>query len=48
LVPIAKDAGAEVIEINPERTPVSGLVDYSLQGQAGEILPSLLERDHPM
>jgi NAD-dependent deacetylase len=42
LVPFAKHAGAKVIEINPEPSAVSGVVDCALQGPAGEILPQLL------
>lgn len=38
----AKRHGATVIEVNPEPTPISRLVDLSLQGKAGEILPALL------
>ena len=33
---------ARVIEVNLEETPVSKLVDASLRGKAGEILPELL------
>ena len=39
---LAKQRGATVIEVNPEPTPISHLVDISLQGKAGEILPALL------
>lgn len=42
LVPMAKRCGARVIEVNTEETPVSGLVDWSLRGPSGEILPQLL------
>ena len=42
LVPSAKSHGARVIEVNLEETPVSGTVDLSLLGKAGEILPELL------
>ena len=38
----AKRAGAFVVEINLEPTPLSRVVDMSLQGKAGEILPRLL------
>ena len=31
------------IEINLERTPMSDIVDVSIQGKAGEILPKILE-----
>jgi NAD-dependent deacetylase len=43
LVPYAKQAGAKVIEVNPEPSAVSGIVDCVLQGAAGEILPELVE-----
>jgi len=38
----AKQHGATVIEVNPDPTPISHLVDASLQGKAGEVLPALL------
>jgi len=42
LIPeVARAAGAYVVEVNPERTPVSGLCDEVLTGKAGEILPLL-------
>lgn len=39
---IAKRAGAYVVEINPERTPLSDRAHERLAGPAGEILPSLV------
>src|SRR5713101_8087854 len=36
--------GAYVVEVNPERTPVSGLCDEVLTGKAGEILPLLCQK----
>ncbi len=42
LVPLAHAAGAKIIEINLEPTPLSGLVDCCLAGSAGQILPDLL------
>jgi NAD-dependent deacetylase len=42
LAPIAKSAGARVIEINPEQTQLSSHVDRSLRGAAGEVLPRLI------
>ena len=40
LIPeVARAAGAYVVEVNPERTLVSGLCDEVLTGKAGEILP---------
>ena len=45
---IAKRAGAKIIEINTERTPLSrGTSDYILMGKAGEIMKRLtFELDH--
>lgn len=40
---IAKDAGAYVCEVNPERTPLSDLSDEVLTGNAGEVLPLFSE-----
>jgi NAD-dependent deacetylase len=37
----ASDAGAKIIEINPEPTPLTSCVNLSLQGKAGEILPMI-------
>jgi NAD-dependent deacetylase len=42
LAPIAKSAGARVIEINPEQTSLSSYVHLSLRGAAGELLPQLI------
>ena len=36
---IAKASGAYTVEVNPERTPLSGLCDEVIQGKAGEVLP---------
>jgi NAD-dependent deacetylase len=41
----AKAAGAVVAEINIERTPQSGQMDFILTGKSGEILPMLVETD---
>ena len=38
---IARAAGAYMVEVNPERTPLSDLCDEMLTGKAGEILPLL-------
>ena len=38
---IAKRAGAFLVEINPEPTPLSDLCDVTLEGRAGELLPQL-------
>ena len=39
---VAKQAGAVVIEVNPEDTPITGEADIFLRGPAGEILPKLV------
>ena len=39
----AKENGAIVIEINKDPTPLTPLADYSFLGQAGEILPNLVQ-----
>lgn len=41
LVPLARAAGARVIEVNTEATPMSTIADCALQGKTGEILPKL-------
>jgi len=38
---IAKKGGAYVVEINGDPTPITSLVDLSLIGRAGEILPQI-------
>jgi NAD-dependent deacetylase len=42
LVPYARKAGAKVVEINIEETAASAMVDCTLRGPAGELLPQLL------
>ena len=42
LIPYAKQSGAKVIEINPEPTAATSIVDCALHGPAGEILPQLI------
>ena len=43
LIPLAKQRKAtKVIEVNPEATPYSEMVDIALRGPAGEVLPALL------
>ena len=40
---IAKDNGAKIIEINPERTPLTvEISDYLIMGQAGEVMNQIL------
>jgi NAD-dependent deacetylase len=43
LAGMAKQSGAIVIEINLESTPITEIVDVSLKGLSGEILPKLLK-----
>jgi NAD-dependent deacetylase len=43
LVPLARFSGAQVIEINVEASPMSGIVNVQLTGRAGEILPKLIQ-----
>jgi NAD-dependent deacetylase len=38
---VARRAGAYVVEVNPEPTPLSEMCHEVLQGRAGEILPAL-------
>ena len=40
--PVAKAAGAFVVEINLDATPHSGVVDVALQGRAKDIVPLLV------
>ena len=39
----ASRAGAKIIEINLDPTPLTSRADLSLQGRAGDILPSIVE-----
>ncbi|MGI8733193.1 MAG: SIR2 family NAD-dependent protein deacylase [Pyrinomonadaceae bacterium] len=41
---IANAAGGYVVEVNPERTPLSDLCREMLMGKAGEVLPLLTRR----
>lgn len=46
---IARQSGAKIIEINPEKTPLTGRVsDYIIQGKAGEIFNNLLDELRPL
>jgi len=40
----AAEAGARIVEINPDPTPLTGYADFSFRGKAGEILP-LIDQD---
>jgi len=41
---LAKQAGAVLVEVNTDETPLTPSVDYFLQGKSGEILPGLLKQ----
>ncbi|MBN2566417.1 MAG: NAD-dependent deacylase [Candidatus Eisenbacteria bacterium] len=45
---VAKHGGALVIEINTSFTPISALVDATLLGRAGDVLPELVDRILPL
>ncbi len=40
---VARRAGAHVVEINPEQTPISDMCDDCFRGPTGEILPQLTQ-----
>jgi NAD-dependent deacetylase len=40
---LAKQAGARIIEINPEQTDISIYVDVTILGKAGDILPQFIK-----
>jgi NAD-dependent deacetylase len=40
----AKRAGAFIVEINPEETPLSPIADVVLRGKSGEILPKIVDK----
>lgn len=40
---LAKAAGACVVQVNPNPTGLEALLDYDLQGKAGELLPALVQ-----
>lgn len=42
LIPIARKAGAKIVEVNPEETAFSAMADRALRGPAGAILPELI------
>src|SRR5262245_33649627 len=43
----ARAAGACVIEINPDTTPLTPLADFALRGRAGSVLPALARAAWP-
>ena len=44
----ARHHGARTVEINRDPTPISSVVDWSLLGKAGELLPELLRLTFPI
>jgi NAD-dependent deacetylase len=40
---MAKKAGAVIIEVNVDITPISSIADLFLQGKCGEVLPGLVD-----
>jgi NAD-dependent deacetylase len=40
---LAKQAGARIIEVNPEQTDISIYVDVTILGKAGDILPQFIK-----
>jgi NAD-dependent deacetylase len=40
---VAKQAGATVVEINPEETPITEIADLLLKGPSGQVFPRILE-----
>jgi NAD-dependent deacetylase len=47
VVPIAKSAGAKVIILNAEPTPMDDMADALLRGMIGEVLPRLVQSNRP-
>jgi NAD-dependent deacetylase len=46
---IARQNGAKIIEINPEKTPLTGRIsEYLIQGKAGEVLNRLISQLKPL
>ncbi len=41
-IQVASANGAHTVEINPETTPISRAVDFSLRGKSGDILPRIV------
>ena len=45
----AKQSGAKVVEINPDRTPLTGAIsDYLIRGEAGDIMNRILAQMNKM
>ena len=43
----ARNRGAVLVEVNPDRTPLTPKVDYFLHGKSGELLPELVRATWP-
>ena len=45
LMPVyAKETGAKIVEINPERTPLTATIsDYLIMGKAGEVMNQIIQ-----
>ena len=42
---VAKESGAKVVEINPERTPLTDEIsDYLIMGTAGNVMNQIIEK----
>ncbi len=46
LAGLAKDSGAFVVEVNTDETPITGVVDVSIRGLSGVMLPLLVGGAH--
>jgi NAD-dependent deacetylase len=40
---VARDAGATVIDVNPDEDELSAMADIFLKGQGGSVLPGLID-----
>ena len=43
LASVAREGGAFVVEVNPEPTPISGVMDVRIRAGAGQVLPAFVE-----
>lgn len=41
---LAQRGGAKTIEVNVDATPISDIIDYSLRGKTGVVLPHIVQR----
>jgi NAD-dependent deacetylase len=42
LIDLALDGGGKVLEMNPQETPFSARVNWSIRGRSGDVLPKLM------